>query len=187
MWKKNKISDFELMHSYPDFPKDVLGIFADLIKEYDLKPKVDGIYSVDLENKFCKINLNMDRYDLQVLLSKKNDEITFGVYRVALNLCPENSTLQNFPKTEYGDKNATRKLISFYADVIRNCLSTVLNGDFSWYDRIKEADSYESKLIAVVHRLEFKNPIQQKFWKGDKTWRQDIEKYIKDNNITLDG
>ncbi|MFN7913164.1 MAG: M48 family metalloprotease [Bacteroidota bacterium] len=59
--------NFELMHSYPDFPKDVIEVFRTLTIKYKLKPTVDGICSVNFDNQFCRLNFNMDRYDLQGL------------------------------------------------------------------------------------------------------------------------
>ena len=68
------------------------------------------------------------------------------------------------------------------------CLPTVLNGDFSWYNKQKNSDLYERKLVGVIlgKNIDYDHPISKKFWSGDKSWRQDIETFIKENGINLE-
>ena len=63
--------NIELMHSYPDFPKDAIEAFHNLTNKYNLKSKTDGICSVNFDNKYCLLNFNMDRYDLHGLIFRK--------------------------------------------------------------------------------------------------------------------
>ena len=187
--------NIELMHSYPDFPKDAFEAFHNLTSKYKLKPTADGICSVNFDNQYCRLNFNMDRYDLQGLLfrktgllSKKTDDFSFGISSIANLLEPNHNFADTYPKTSYGDKKAIRQLLFWYADLIEKCLPTVLNGDFSWYDKQKNADLYERKLVGVIlgKHIDYEHPISKKFWSGDKSWRQDIETFIKDNDIKIE-
>jgi hypothetical protein len=195
---KSKIAmsdNIELMHSYPDFPNDVIGAFKNLTLKYNLQPTVNGICSVNFDNIFCRLNYNMDRYNLQGLIFRKNgiilkktDNHSFGISTIANLLSPNHKLFESYPKTAYGDKKSIKLLLIWYADLINQCLPTVLNGDFSWYDKQKNDELYEKKLIGLVlgHHFDYNHPISKKFWAGDNTWRQDIEKFIKENNIKLE-
>lgn len=187
--------NIELMHSYPDFPKDAIEAFQNLTTKCKLKPTVKGICSVNFDNKFCRLNFNMDRYDLQGLLFrkqglliKKTDDFSFGISEIANLLCPNHNLADTYPKTTYGDKQAIRQLLFWYADLAEKCLTTVLTGDFSWYEKQKSDDLYQRKLVGVIleKQIDHEHPISKKFWSGDKSWRQDIETFIKDNNIKLE-
>jgi hypothetical protein len=187
--------NFELMHSYPDFPRDAIEAFHNLTGKYKLKPKAEGICSIDFDNPHCRLNFNMDRYDLQGVLfrkhgwiTKKIDDFPVNIVVVANLLTPNHPFADTYPKTTYGDTHAIRQLLFWYAELIENCLSTVLNGDFSWYEKQKNADLYQRKLVGVVlgKHMDREHPISKKFWSGDKTWKQDVEKFIQDNHIQLE-
>lgn len=68
------VDNIELMHSYPDFSKDVIEAFQNLTKKYNLKPTANGICSVNFENQYCLLNFNLDKYNLQGLLFQKKTE-----------------------------------------------------------------------------------------------------------------
>ena len=187
--------NIEFMHSYPDFPKDAIEAFQNLTSKFKLRPTEDGICSVNFDNQFCRLNFNMDRYDLQGLIfrkqgffSKKIDDFSFGIISIANLLAPNHNFADTCPETSYGDTQAIRQLLFWYADLIEKCLPTVLQGDFSWYDKQKKADLYERKLVGVIlgNHIGHEHPISKKFWGGDKSWRQDIETYIKDNDIKVE-
>ena len=134
----------------------------------------------------------MDRYDLQGLLFRKQvspsnelEDFSFSISAIANLLCPDHNLAFTSPKTTYGDKDSIRQFLFWYADLIENCLATVLVGDFSWYDKQKDDDLYQKKLIAVLlgKHIDYEHPISKKFRSGDKSWRQDIETFIKDNDI----
>ncbi|MGI8600710.1 MAG: hypothetical protein ACR2KB_15765 [Chitinophagaceae bacterium] len=187
--------NIELMHSYPDFPKDSIEAFKNLTVKYNLQPTVDGICSVSFDNEFCRLNFNMDRYDLQGLLFpkqgllfKKTDDFSFGITQIANLLYPDHNLADSCPKTTYGDKQAIRQLLFWYANLVEKCLETVLAGNFSWYDKQKATDLYERKLVGVIlgKYIDYEHPISKKFWSGDTSWRQDIETFIKNNDIKLE-
>ena len=187
--------NIELMHSYPDFPKDAVEAFGNLTHKYKLVPTAKGINSINFDNKYCRLNFNMDRYDLQGLLfrkqglfSKTTDDFSFGIIAVANLLKPNQNFEDTFPKTFYGDTKSIRQLLFWYADLLEKCLPTVLTGDFSWYDKQKGSDLYERKLVGVIlgKHIDHEHPIAKKFWGGDNSWRQDIETFIKDNDIKLE-
>ena len=100
--------NFELIHSYPDFPKDVIEVFRTLTIKYKLKPTVDGICSVNFDNQFCRLNFNMDRYDLQGLfyckrglIFKKIETESQSINQIVIMLFPDSNFLKTFPKTTY--------------------------------------------------------------------------------------
>ena len=175
------------MHSYSEFPNDVKIAFLPLVNQYNLKFKAEGICSVDLENKYCRINFNMDRYNLQGVIFKKGDSTSFAITRIASYQNPKDFEKEEIPKTEYGDKKSIKKLLHYFSMVTNKYLGEVLNGDFSWFDQVKKEDEYERQLVSLImgSEMEYEHPISQKFWSGDKTWKADIEKYIKQNKISI--
>jgi hypothetical protein len=135
--------NFELMHSYPDFPKDVIEVFRTLTIKYKLKPTADGICSVNFDNQFCRLNFNMDRYDLQGLfyckrglIFKKIETESQSINQIVIMLFPDSNFLKTFPKTTYGNKDETRQLLFWYADIVEKYLESVLIGDFSSLDKM---------------------------------------------------
>lgn len=187
--------NIELMHSYSEFPNDAIEAFQNLINKYNLRPTVHGICSIIFDNKFCRLNFNMDRYDLQGQLFRKQvspykeiDEFSFSISAIANLLCPDHNLADTFPKTTYGDKKSIRHFLFWYANLIEGCLTTVLSGNFNWYDKLKKDNLYQRKLIGVMlgKHIDYEHPISKKFRSGDNSWRQDIEKFIRDNDIQLE-
>ncbi len=163
--------DFELMHSYPDFPKDAVEAFQDLTAKYQLKPTAKGIFSVNFDNQYCRLSFNMDRYDLQGLLfqkkgllSKKTDDFSFDILSIANLISPDHDFQNTCPKMFSDTNKPARKLLFWYADLIGQCLPTVLKGDFSWYEKQKSVVLYERKLIGVIlgEHIETGHPISKK-------------------------
>lgn len=177
----------EQMHSYNEFPNDVKKAFANLTSKYGLTYHPNGICSVDIKNKFCRLNFNMDRYDLQGLLFKTGDSTSFGLIRLANDLDSKDFSTKEIPITEYNNQQSIRELLNFYSKMIDSNLSHVLQGDFSWYNRIKSEDNYEKKLVGVIigSKIEYEHPISKKFWSGDSSWKPDLEEYIKKNGIKI--
>ena len=121
-------------------------------------------------------------------LSKKNDDFTFAIYQIYKHLYGsiaevnyQNSKIKErkfgYPKTD----------LVWFAKLFENELSSILIGNFEWYEALRSAQEYEKQLVAVVlgPHLPHPNAISAKFWNGDPTWRQDIEKFIKDEGIEL--
>jgi hypothetical protein len=185
--RKNKIDDIQYMHSYEEFPKDAELAFSSIKEKYRLKFKANGIYSVDFTNKYCRINFNMDRYDLQALLFKKGDSTSFSITRLAIDVNELEYSKEVIPATGYGNKEGVKDSLFFYSRILDKYLNHILKGDLIWYDRIKQEDEYESKLIGVIlgGEIEHKHPISKKFWDGDSSWKSDIEKYIKEKEIKI--
>ena len=129
------------MHSYPEFPQDVFDAFAKVIINHHLKPKVEGIYSVNLENKYCSINLNMDRYNLQVLYFKKAglifktiEDKSYGITNLIMRVLKSKDFLNTLPETSYGNRSQIIELLNWYSYHIEKHLNKLLEGDFTILD-----------------------------------------------------
>ena len=127
-----------LMHSYPEFPQDVVDAFSKVILKHRLKTKIYGIYSVNLENKYCRINLNMDRYDLQVLYFNKSglifttiEDKPYGITNLIMQVLKSKDFLNTFPVTSYGNRSQIIELLNWYSYHIEKHLSKLLEGDFT--------------------------------------------------------
>ncbi len=174
------------MHSYESFPDDVIDAFTPLVNKYDLEFKVNAMYSVDIKNQHCKINFNMDRYHLQGLFYRKDDYTSFDIMRlVSYSLTDDDKVLERFPKSEYGDKEGIKNQLIHFVFIIDKYLGHVLNGNFDWYERLKEEVEYENGLVELILELEYDHPINKKFQNGDSTWIKDIEAYIDENDIKI--
>jgi len=185
--RKKKINQIEYMHSYDDFPRDVEDSFSSIVDKYEFKFHVQGICSVDIENKFCRINLNMDRFDLQGLLFINGEETSFSLSRLASDQNDKKFEKEEFPSSDYGNKESIKRQLEYYANISDKYLETTLKGDFSWFNRMKEEDAYEKQLVGLIlgSEIEHTHPISKKFWSGDKSWKTDIENYIRQNNIEI--
>ena len=166
--------------SYKEFPQDVLTSFQTLIDEYSLSIKVTGDYHVEISNRNVVLSFSFDRGDLYSEIRKKNKDYTFAIWQVYKFLFPDSQSKEK-------SKNYPVDDLKFYASLFRNELNSVLLGDFHWYKDLKKEKEYEKKLVAVIlgPKMDYKHPISQKFWNGDKTWRSDIEEFIKENNIKI--
>ena len=129
------------MHSYPEFPQDVEDAFSKVIIKHHLKTKVDGICSVNLENKYCSINLNMDRYNLQVLYFKKAglifktiEDKSYGITNLIMRVLKSKDFLNTLPETSYGNRNQIIELLNWYSYHIEKHLNKLLEGDFTILD-----------------------------------------------------
>lgn len=175
------------MHSYDDFPKDIKSAFELIIAHHDFSVSSKGNYSVDLENRHCRINFNMDRFDLQALIFKKNDTYSFGLWDLVTKLNPAAIKNDPFPKPDGSGDVRTKKIIDFYAHVVDYYLKDVINGNFNWYNDFKREKKYEQKLVGLIlgPQIDHNHPISKKFWSGDQTWKLDIEEFIKEHQIEL--
>jgi len=171
-----------MTYGYKEFPQDVLDAFSTLIEKYNLSTKVKEDYFVELSNENVVISFLFDRGDLYSNIQKGRDDFSFAIWQVYNFLFP------NAVENEIGkSKDYPKHDLLYYAALLSNELNPVILGDFHWYNTLKNEIEYENKLIGLVlgPEIDFNHPISQKFWKRDKTWRTDIERYIKKNNIIL--
>ena len=66
-------------------------------------------------------------------------------------------------------------------------MASVLNGRIDWFNHLKQEDEYERKLVKIMlsAELEYEHPISLKFFKGDESWKEDIEEFIIENKIKI--
>ncbi len=177
-----------MSHSYQEFPEDVLNAFEAVIQLHKLTVEKREDYYVGLSNKFVEINFSFDRGDLYAELRKKNDDFTFAIYQIYKHLygsiAEENYQNSKIKERKFGYPKTD---LVWFAKLFENELSSILIGNFEWYEALRSAQEYEKQLVAVVlgPHLLHPNAIRAKFWNGDPTWRQDIEKFIKDEGIEL--
>ena len=175
--------------SYKEFPQDVLSAFEKLIKKHKLCVKISEDYLVELSNKYVEISFSFDRGDLYSELCKKNDNYTFAIYQVYKHLYGSVAE-DNYKRRKNGGNESgyPKSDLIWFARLFENELSSVLTGNFDWYDELRKEKEYESQLVAVVlgPHLPHPNPISKKMWDGDPTWRHDVEAFIKEKGIKLD-
>ena len=172
--------------SYKEFPEDVLNAFESIIKVHNMSVERKEDYYVGLSNKHVKITFAYDKGDLYAELRKKNDDFTFAIYQVYRHLYGTKAEANNQNLKSDGVRNPKADLV-WFAKLFENELSSILTGDFSWYEELRAAKEYENQLVSIVlgPHLNHAHPISQKFWKGDSTWREDVEQFIRDKGIEL--
>lgn len=177
-----------MSHSYQEFPEDVLNAFEAVIQLHKLTVEKREDHYVGLSNEFVEINFSFDRGDLYAELSKKNDDFTFAIYQIYKHLYGSIAE-ENYQNSKIVEKKLgyPKTELVWFAQLFENELSSILMGNFEWYEAVRSAQEYERQLVAVVlgPHLPHPNDISVKFWNGDPTWRQDIEKFIKDEGIEL--
>lgn len=167
-----------MTYSYKEFPQDVLTAFVQLIETYRLTVEIEEDNLVELGNEHVVLKFMFDRGEFFAELRKDGDDTTFALWEIINYLVP-NAWKKKKSKDYPGG------LLRFYAELFSNELNPILLGDDHWYEGLKEAKLYESSLIRAVRQLDFHHPIYQKFSKLDKSWKADMETYIKQHNIQL--
>ncbi|MBU3823148.1 hypothetical protein KO566_13880 [Flavobacteriaceae bacterium XHP0103] len=166
--------------SYKEFPQDVLDSFSPLIEKHNLSKKIRGDHFVELTGEKVVLQFAFDRGDLYCEIKKPSDNFKFAIWQVYEFLFP-NSQIKieskEYPKAD----------LKFYCELLNKEMESIMLGDFSWYNRLRKETEYESSLISVIlgPEMDYEHPISQKFWNGDKTWKSDIEDFIKQKGIKL--
>ncbi|HVW96813.1 MAG TPA: hypothetical protein VHA56_12660 [Mucilaginibacter sp.] len=171
------------LYNYEGFDKDIKEAFQAIIEQYHLKFKRVGEGRYELSNGKCIIRFVYDRGDVGVLLKNpKDNEDEFGndVAMIFKYLHPE---LDEYEGIEY---NPRRQLI----DEATKCtyLGNILNGDFTWMPGFLYELKKSTALIRYIkNELDLDNPIYLQFMADDPSWFENIEQYIKINNIDISG
>jgi len=168
-----------MTYSYEKFPQEVLDTFSDLIEKHQLAIEVEEDYLVELSNESVVLKFVFDRGDFFAKIRKNGDDVSFALWEVIHYL-----NLQVWNKEK--SKDYPNGLLCLYSRVLGNELNTVFWGDFPWYEGLKAQKEYEKCLIRAVRKLDTQHPIYQKFRKLDKTWKTDMEAYVKEYDIQLE-
>jgi len=178
-----KRNSMDLLITYPNFKRDIEYAFHDLIEEFHLKLLELGEGSYLLKGTTCNIRFGYDRGDTVCQFKQVTESYSspgYSVLAVFKSLCPTKEASNKHERIY----DARLQLLE-YANMVRN-LKSVLNGDFSWLKEFIEKQEREDKLsLFVVSKLDMNNPISKKFWSGDMSWQQDLESYLRENNLSL--
>ena len=174
--------DIEVMpgmtYSYKEFPKEVLSAFSDLIVKHQLNIEIEQDNQVELRNESVILKFSFDRGEFFADLRKSGKDYTFALWQII-----------NYLDLEVWNKEKSKDypggLLRLYAKTLDHELSSVFSGNFPWYEGLKAQKQYESSLMRIFWKLDKEHPIRQKFWKGDKTWKEDMEAYVEENEIQL--
>lgn len=177
-----------MSYSYKEFPLDVESAFEKLIKAHNLSVEKREDYYVGLSNRHVIIDFSFDKGTLYSELRKSGDNFSFSIYQVYEHLY--GSALKNyFERLKIGEDELgyPKSDLIGYAKLFENELSSILNGNFEWYEELRTELEYEKQLVGVVlgPHLPHPNPISKKFWNGDPTWKEDVEKFIKEEKIEI--
>jgi hypothetical protein len=173
----------DIVTNYRAFRQDIESSFKDLIQEFDLEliEPYEGYYL--LLGAKCNIRITYDRGDISCQfkqISEPKDTPGYSIWAVYKFLCPLKEAADKSERTY----NAKLQLVE-NSNMVKN-LKNVLNGDFSWLKDFIKKQERENKISSfVISNLNMDNPISKKFWSGDVSWQQDIEKYLHENNINL--
>jgi len=177
------------MHSYPEFPDDVINIFEQIIIEHNFKVKHKNIASVVLENKYLELCFSMDRYDLMTLIKQKKIRPVrvFGITQIILHLNPqwkETEEFNSFRHHGYGESAIST--LGWYEKYTSKYLENVLNGDFSWSEELFRKDNCNIKYIDFIYKnFEEENEIRNLYEDGNGNWMPKLFKYLEENNIKI--
>jgi hypothetical protein len=173
----------DLLINYPEFKQEIEHSFHDLIIMFNLNLKELHEGSYLLEGLKCNIRFTYDRGDIFCDFKQPHeyqDSPGYGVWAVYKFLDPQKELIEKSERIY-----DTKLQLRYFSNLIQNNLENVLKGDFSWLkDFLKERER-RNKMLNIALHLDRENPIAKKFWKGDQTWQNDIEEYVKENKINL--
>jgi hypothetical protein len=159
----------------PDaFYNEIEKAFYDLIDEYkfshfELREDVQV-----LKNTNCAIKLIYDRGTISCDLidPKSKDQHEYPLYPVMNFLFPRVTS-------EHLAFN-TRDQLTECAQLLTNHFQHVLSGDFSWTeDFLKLQEVTDKMVLYLTNNMDHNHPIYQKFKRGDMSWIQDLQLYLK--------
>lgn len=172
----------DVVTNYRGFRQDVEDSFKDLIEEFDLKlvEPYEGYFL--LSGTKCVIRIAYDRGDISCQfkqISEPRDSPGYSVWAVYKFLRPSQAAVDKSERIY----DAKLQLVE-NSNMVTN-LKNVLNGDFSWLKDFLKKQEKENKIVDFILHLDYHNPIASKFWRGDPSWQNDIEKYLMENKIEL--
>lgn len=178
-----------MSYSYKEFPDDVLNAFEKVINEHQLCIEKREDYYVALSNQFVEIMFSFDKGTLYSELRKTDDDFTFPIFGV-YSYINKLQAHEWFQKVKIHQKTMSypKLYLVEYAKLFQNELARIFTGNFNWYSALKAELEYERHLVAIIlgPQIDYNHRISQKFWKGDETWKQDLEHFIKEHGIELD-
>lgn len=166
------------MHGYNEFFEDVTNAFRELITEQKgvikfFSDKNFGNYAVEIVFDKSKIILDLDRMDLQAKIENPIDSKQYHVGSIldALNQKLNYTTPNNIESQtrEYIIEN-----LKLYNFIIKNYLIDVIKGNFELSQQYDKNERVTKEMVKKVMELPSTDPISQKFWSGDDTWKEDI-------------
>jgi len=171
------------MHGYDHFFIDVEKAFSSLINRYHaiVSKKEDkdfGQYAVEITFSCSKLVLDLDRKDLQCKLVNLANSQEFQVIQILNLLHPEKEFVHKVNK-EGESRQAVVSSLNFFSDSIEKYLINAINGDFGWSEKYYQKEKEDTMLVKEVLKLDYGDEIQQKFWKGDLSWKNDMRLRLK--------
>lgn len=177
-----------MSYSYKEFPTDVLNVFESIIKTHNLSLETREDYYVGLSNRHVEISFSFDRGDLYSEIRRRDDDFVFAIYQVYKHIYGCVAEV-NYVRSKIGRRQLgyPKTDLVWFAKLFENELSSILIGNFDWYEELRTEIEYEKQLVAVVlgPHLPHPNPISNKFWNGDPKWKEDVEKFIEEEKIEL--
>ncbi|MDF2432688.1 MAG: hypothetical protein JWP44_2319 [Mucilaginibacter sp.] len=177
--------NMDLLTNYSGFKEDIETAFKDLINEFDLTLTEPYVGSFLLKGPKCDITLYYDRGVISCAFKQITDKEldpayeVWPVYRYLYHI------EQLGKRDDSADWGSPKQQLVESSNIIQTKLKNILIGDFSWLDGYLKKEKREGQLTLFVFDLDQNHPFKIKFWKGDPSWRADVEKYLLDNNIVL--
>jgi len=173
-----RLNNIVAMHGYKEFFEDVKTAFLGLvnIENANLKNFTDGDfgnYAVEIIFEKSKILLDLDRMNLQVNFVNLRDSKRYNVEDVLQVLYPE-LKLKHSAKSKPQTRQYIIEHLILTEYLIEKYLLNVVKGDFEWSEQYVYFKKKQAGMVRRVMQLDYKDPIFQKFFNGDKTWEQDL-------------
>ena len=169
--------------NYSEFEIDIKNAFKKIIDDFNLilLELQEGRFL--LKGLKCNLRFTYDRGDVFCGFLQPEetnlDRSSYNVWTIYRFLYPDD--IDNSERV-YDPKDQLIEIAALIDKKLRN----ILFGDFSWLSEFLIKEAYEKKLTKfVLNKLDYNDSITRKFWKGDFTWKQDVEKLIVEKGITL--
>ena len=180
----------ESMHSYSDFPSDVIKSFDSIINQFNFKAVKESMTCVLLSNETTQISLSMDRFDLMCLIIEKNarPRKKFGIVETIKFLNPKfdiSDDLKSFTHHSYGER--ANETLDWYAKMINKYLNSVLKGNFSWSEELfRIVYAHRIKNIDFIYKHFPKDHEIIKLYEAENgNWEPKLYTYLSENNIKI--
>jgi hypothetical protein len=141
-------------------------------------------YIRHFENNACILRFSYVQGGINgAIASKLNPDVFYDVFDLHSTFFPDQNPEDRFTSIIPGDKY-TLQLIR---EILLQKFSNILKGDISWIPRYNELREIDSKIGRfIINHFNKAHPIWRKMYLlYDKSWRDDLRKYLEENNIKL--
>jgi hypothetical protein len=170
------------------FEQEIREVFAKIISDNNFiltkRNKDNDVFL--LSNNILLLELGEYRGETWCKFKRPTgDEMNIGyqMWHVYNFLYPNDETYVTIK--ENGDWVSRYEDLKIYAHMLTHKMAFILKGDYFWEKEYLEKQRIEEAKMEIFWSFDNETEIMKKYFERDPTWKEDLDKYIKDNGIVL--